>query len=44
MVNKQKNAQLPQTGNENNRGALALGIMGLLSAFGLGKIGRKQRD
>ncbi len=44
MAKKQKSTQLPQTGNENSHGALALGIMGLLSAFGLGKISRKRRD
>ncbi|MCI1974494.1 MAG: YSIRK-type signal peptide-containing protein [Limosilactobacillus sp.] len=44
MSNKQQSAQLPQTGNESSRGALALGIMGLLSALGLGKLNRKRHD
>lgn len=33
----QKAAQLPQTGNEQSRGLIALGFAGLLSALGLGK-------
>ena len=39
---KQTTAQLPQTGNDNRGGLIALGLTGLFAALGLGK--RKRED
>lgn len=43
-VSQAKTTQLPQTGNENSQGLMALGFAGLLSALGLGKLNRKKED
>ncbi|MBD5807212.1 LPXTG cell wall anchor domain-containing protein, partial [Limosilactobacillus walteri] len=41
---KQNTKQLPQTGNENSRGLIAMGFAGILSALGLTKVNNKKRN
>ena len=43
-ANHQPAASLPQTGNENSKGLLALGLASLLASFGLGKLRRKNEN